>query len=422
MRRGFAPITNMEREKKTINKNALAIFLCWLVYTCSYIGKLGYNANITQIENAFAVTHAQSGSVGTAFFFAYGAGQIVNGLFCKKYNKRYAIFVALLISSVCNLSVPFITNFSFLKYVWFLNGAALSCLWAVLAGFLSENLDEGYIAKSVMVMGTTVACGTFAVYGLSALFVKMSVYKSIFYVAAAALPIVAALWFILYPSLCKQKSSGEKYSDEERKAILGESKKTDRRTVTVIILLGFFAVATNLIKDGITVWIPTMLKEIYSTPDYLSILLTLCLPLVAVFGTAVAVFLNKYVKSFVSLCGVLFVIAAVAIGVNLLFGEKSAVVLIACLCAVSLVMAGTNNVITSMAPLTHKGGNAGMIAGILNGCSYLGSTISSYGLGKTADSFGWNGVFLLLAATSVVCIIISAVYTVISKISEKRGA
>lgn len=412
----------MERQKKTIDKNVVAIFLCWLVYTCSYIGKLGYNANITQIENAFAVTHAQSGSIGTAFFFAYGAGQIVNGLFCKKYNRRYAIFVALLISSVCNLSVPFIKTFSYLKYIWFLNGAALSCLWAVLAGFLSENLDEKYISKSVLVMGTTVACGTFIVYGLSALFVKMSVYKSIFYVAAVALPIVAVVWFFLYPSLCKTKEREQISTDEQRKEILGESRKTDGRVILMISLLGFFAVATNLIKDGITVWIPTMLKEIYSTPDYLSILLTLCLPLVAVFGTVVAVFLNKYIKSFVSLCGTLFLAAALAIVINLLFGGKSAIILIACLCVVSLVMSGTNNVITSMAPLTYRGGNAGMIAGILNGCSYLGSTISSYGLGKTADSFGWDGVFLLLAAVSVLCCVISAAYTVIVAIRKKRGA
>lgn len=69
--------------KKVLNKNVAVIFVCWLVYTCSYIGKLGYNANITQIETAFGISHAESGSVGTAFFFAYGAGQVINGIFCK---------------------------------------------------------------------------------------------------------------------------------------------------------------------------------------------------------------------------------------------------------------------------------------------------------------------------------------------------
>lgn len=70
----------MEKEKKKQNKNILAIVICWLVYTCSYLGKLGYNANIVLIESEFGASHAESGTVGTVFFFAYGAGQIINGL------------------------------------------------------------------------------------------------------------------------------------------------------------------------------------------------------------------------------------------------------------------------------------------------------------------------------------------------------
>ena len=58
----------LEADKKN-KRAALLIILCWLVYTCSYIGKLGYNANITQIETLFGVTHAEAGMVSTFFFF-----------------------------------------------------------------------------------------------------------------------------------------------------------------------------------------------------------------------------------------------------------------------------------------------------------------------------------------------------------------
>lgn len=33
-------------EKKLLNKSVLTIAVCWLVYTCSYLVKSGYNANI----------------------------------------------------------------------------------------------------------------------------------------------------------------------------------------------------------------------------------------------------------------------------------------------------------------------------------------------------------------------------------------
>ena len=60
--------------------------------------------------------------------------------------------------------------------------------------------------------------------------------------------------------------------------------------------------------------------------------------------------------------------------------------------------------------------NSGFIAGILNGCCYLGSTISSYGLGVIADSFGWLAVFwVLLAVCAVVCLC-AAVYLFVKKL------
>ena len=35
------------KEKKRGNSTTLLIVLCWIVYTCSYLGKLGYNGRNT---------------------------------------------------------------------------------------------------------------------------------------------------------------------------------------------------------------------------------------------------------------------------------------------------------------------------------------------------------------------------------------
>ena len=79
--------------KTKLDKSTSLIMLCWLVYACSYIGKLSYNANIEQIETAFGIAHADAGLVSTFFFFAYGIGQVVNGILCKRYNIKYVIFI-----------------------------------------------------------------------------------------------------------------------------------------------------------------------------------------------------------------------------------------------------------------------------------------------------------------------------------------
>ena len=85
-----------------------------------------------------------------------------------------------------------------------------------------------------------------------------------------------------------------------------------------MIALAFFAVVDNLTKDGLTTWVPMILKETYGLPDYVSILLTMLLPILAIFGTTVAVALRKKIKDFVSLCAFLFACAAFFISVVIL--------------------------------------------------------------------------------------------------------
>ena len=173
----------LNTSKKVDSRSLWLIALCWLVYTCSYIGKLGYNANVTQIEALYGVSHAEAGTVSTFFFFAYGAGQIVNGLFCKKYNLRFVVFGSLLLSALMNILVGFASSFAVLKFLWLVNGGALSVLWTALIRLLAETLTEERRKTAVIVMGTTVATGTFLTYGMSALFVALGNFQTIFFMS-----------------------------------------------------------------------------------------------------------------------------------------------------------------------------------------------------------------------------------------------
>ena len=247
-------------QKKTVSSTTLLIALCWIVYTCSYLGKLGYNANITQIEAQYAVSHPTAGVVSTFFFFAYGVGQVFNGIFCKKYNLRAVVFGSLLLSGLMNLLVGMTNNFTYIKYFWLLNGAALSVLWPSLIRLLSETLDKKDIGRAVLAMGTTVATGTFFVYGLSALFVALNVYKTMFILAGLLLPSIASLWMISYPKLVKKQ-----VEDLSEKQPLVQGEKREKAKLgwlwVPIIALAFFAVVDNLVKDGLTAWVPVILKE-----------------------------------------------------------------------------------------------------------------------------------------------------------------
>ena len=399
------------------------IALCWIVYACSYIGKLSFNANLHPIGLAYGASYAEVGMISTFFFFAYGAGQIVNGLLCKHYPIRTVIFVSLLVASAMNLAVVLAPSFAYLKFFWLVNGVALSFLWTSLIRLLSETLPAHAVPKAVVVMGTTVATGTFAIYGMSALFTAIATYRITFYIAAGVLAAVSLLWVVCYKPLVRPLREER---EAERKNLPPPTPEQERKTshaiVSLVVVLAFFAVANNFVRDGLTSWMPDILATLYRTPDWLSILLTLLLPVLSVGGTVIALLLQRLVKEFVATCTILFCAASALLGIVLACLSHDVLpVTVGGFAIVSCLMASVNNIITSMVPLHLKdSGNSGMLAGVLNGFCYLGSTASAYGLGAIADGAGWQAVFYTLLGVGCAVALIGIVTCTVKRICKQK--
>lgn len=420
-------VTTCDEKKKDRCAYAL-IWLCWLAYTCSYIGKVNYAANINEVMSFYGVDHAAAGLVSTFLFFSYGVGQFVNGFLCKKYNLKWIIFASLMVSGVINLTVALTPSFEIVKYLWLINGFALSVLWPCVIRMLSECLSKKYMARATVIIGTTVAAGTFAIYAASALFTSFGVFKLAFYTAAVFMPAVALIWIFSISkisdrakALCKDEEELPAVGNEQKKKADG-GRISVRWLYVIICVLAVYAVVTNLIKDGLTTWIPSILKENYGLAPSFSIVLSLALPMVSVFGNFFAVTLHKKVPDFVIQCALTFLAAGIITG--LVIGGLSwggfALTLI-CFAMVCFLVSSCNSLITSIFPLYMKDKvNSGMMAGVLNGCCYIGSTAASYGLGLVADTWGWSAVFWLLLGACALAVAIALVYLVIKKSLNKK--
>ena len=405
------------------------IFLCWLAYAASYVGKLSYNANISQFESNLGISHAEAGMVSTFFFFAYGAGQVVNGIFCKHYPIKPLIFSALAVASCMNILVVLVPTFSAIKFIWLINGIAMSFLWTSLIRLLSETLNARDIPRAVFLMGTTEATGTFVVYGLSAIFAAIDAYRTTFFIAAALMMAAALVWLLSFDRLVTPLRAMRREEKREKEVALPITEAERRagrlkKYAFFFAVILSFAVANNFVKDGLTAWTPSMLSKLYATPGWLSILLTLLLPVLAIAGAGVAMRLQARVKNFVATCTIFFAGSAVLVlAVILLLPTGMVAVTVACFAVISCMMAGVNNVITSMIPLHMKDEfNSGRMAGIINGFCYLGSTLSTYGLGLIADNLGWNAVFYVLLSIAAAVAVFGAVFMTIKYLHSRTKA
>lgn len=395
----------------TLNKKKanFLIFLCWAAYTSAYVARLNYNASIVEMISQLGTTKEAAGTVSSFFFFAYGAGQLVNGLLSKRYNTKYSVTVALVASCIINFMMTFCHGVDTMKYLWFFNGVFQSVLWSSLIKTLSDNLAEKDLSKAVMVMSTTVASGTFTAYGLAALFSAINIsWTTIFYVASIITALVAIIWFTGMSTLQKEK----KQQDTPLSSKKSKLSFTPAFAISLIVIL-VSAISNGFIKDGVTTWVPSILKEEFGMPASLSIIVTLILPVISIFGTSLVNLLHKKQKDENILNGIFYFGAMVLSGLIVLtIGIKSAPLTLALFGGISCLMAAINNVITSVVPLYSRDKiDSGLSAGLLNTFCYVGSTLATSLLGKIADTKGWNEVFMCLLAVTAgafaVCLVSS---------------
>ncbi len=416
--------------KKDYNKigASLLIFLGWLMYSTSYLGKVNYSANIAQIIDFYGVSKAEAGLAPTFFFFAYGIGQVVNGFLCSRYNIKWTIFTSLILSGAINFTIAITSTFWIVKWLWLVNGFIMSMLWPCLIRLMTESLSTRSLGKSSVIIGTTVATGTIVIYALSSIYAMLGNFKLAFYTAAIAVVVVAIIWLMLFERATAMAKLEKKVYDhnevsENKKNQTSKFEGSDKKFFFFsVCVLCFCAIGVNLVKDGLITWVPSLLKDEFHMADSLSILLTLFLPIVAICGNAFALKLKSKIPDYIVLCCIVFVVIGVLTGVIIGSLSLKNVIMILCgLILASLFASSLNSLITSIFPLFMRDKiNSGLFSGVLNGFCYLGSTISSYGLGYIAELGGWSAVFyFLLGLCTLICIVCS-VYMIVKAILKKN--
>ncbi len=393
------------------------IAMCWLLYTAAYLGRYSYSTNLLPLSLYYGQSEDSVALATTFFFFAYGAGQILNGILCKHYPMRYVLGGSLVVSAMINMAVFCGVPFELIKYLWLINGIAQSVQWSSIMLTLSRHLDKNSIGKAIVAMSTTVSVGTLLSYGLSALLATRNAFRFSFLIAAAAMLTVGVLWMIVYPHVTAGGRAEEGQQGKQEIATGNKAVSAADRRYVLLTLIAFCLVAViiNLVKDGLIAWVPSMLYDTYGLAQSLSILVSLSLPMLGVFGTSFVVLLHKKIKNHAVLMGIVFSLATLLVVlVPGLFKTPLWYLILADLALISLLMSGANNIATSIIPLELRGkANSGFVAGMINGCCYVGSTISQIGLALVATRHGWSAVFDVFLWAGLAVVLICAVAAIV---------
>ncbi len=408
--------------KSSIRGKAKAIaWLCTLVYFGSYITRQNFNVmQIYVIQNwTSADPKDLFGTIITVMTITYGVGQVVCGFLGDKIKPQYMLTGGLALASITNIlmAVPQISvesNIVLMAVIWGVNGFAHSMLWPPIVRIMSMYLTDeeyGYSAVRVswgsqfatiilylgcptLIMGITALSGT----GNALLSRVASLeWRGAMLVCAAIGIIIDVVWVIFYPKLLK-----EPLRDAPKKS-RSNSKSTGvpipAFVIAPLVCIFFGIIFQGVLRDGITNWTPTLLKESFGLEDWISTMLAVLLAVFAIFSFSVYEYIHKkFFKNEVFCAAMIFGFSAVMSAIVLLMFvfEVNVVVLFVLLEAIIVGnMHGINLMLITVVPKRFvRSGKVSLFSGVLNACTYIGAAVGTM-------------VFAMLSGDSWIPVIIS---------------
>ena len=397
-------------------------WLCWLVYFASYIGRLNYSSAMPAMIGGSVITASQAGFISMVYFFAYGAGQFLNGMLADRLHPGKMIFIGLFASGLLNMAMGFLSGFGLMALFWCANEYTQAMIWPPIMRIFAKMMTEERKVKYCVHITSTMAVGTLASYLLSAAMIAAAGWRFVFYAAAVCM-CASALVFRQGFKMVEVYSADHGDGDERGNAAVYEKKGERRKeaengsmpfakllTASGLLFLLIPVVVHGVLKDGVTSWVPTYISETFMASPTLSVLVTTMLPVINLTGAYAAQFMYRrfFQKQEVKTASFFFLIATGALVLLWRFSAVNMFLTAGLLSVITASMMAVNTLFVNLLPLHfEKEGRVSTVSGFLNAMAYLGCAISTYGIGVLVQHMGWQvtifGWLAMTAAALAVC-------------------
>lgn len=394
----------MKRFRK-LESDRLCFFLfllCWFSYFSSYIGRLNYSSAMTAMIREQVLSSTQAGFISMVYFFAYGGGQMVNGLLGDKFHPGRMIFVGLAAAAAANLVMGFTSSFLFMAIIWGMNGYAQSMIWPPVIRIFSEMLPDRLKLRYCVHIVSSQVGGTFVAYLLAAAVMWLAGWKAVFGAASVCLGTMALIWLagfkriescaLRQPECEKENPAGDVSSRKE-----GNEKEGGTSFAALLVGSGLLTVLIpvlvhGMLKDGVTTWVPTYISRTFQTPPSLAVLVTTVLPAVNLTGAYAAQFVYRRAEREAMRAAIpFFLLATAALAAIRLAGNRFLPVTVLLFALITASMMAVNTIFVNLLPLKYeKLGRVSTVSGFLNSVAYTGTAVSTFTIGVMVDRWGWN--------------------------------
>lgn len=390
------------------------LFFCFLAYVITYLVRVNISVALPFMASEVGMSTTTQGFLSGAFLWCYALGQFLFGRLGDKISGKPLIFIGLLGSAFCNLTLGLLSNHTAMIFTWALNGIFQSMIWSPLVHTLSVNFQGKKLIRATAFMPFAIVMGYMLAWGLSSIYSMYFSWRTIFIIPAIVAFAFCFLFAVFFKE--KEKSKSPRYINRdiniENAAYQNQTKyKSVKQNKTVLIAIIFAlvcAVTHGMIRESINYWFPTLLSGMKEMSPWMSVFVLMTVPIINFFGTLVSRFLIKRTKNnifrdiiILSAAALIFSLITV---ISLRFGEIPLIIFTVILLG---TMFGITPLFTSFIPLHFSEYNlVGTMAGMTDAFIYFGAAFSNMLTGNLIENGGWSSVCVYWAGTAAAAFIL----------------
>ena len=381
----------------------LLILLCTLAYLTSYVTRVDLSAALVEVVQSGMAAKEVAAMALTVCSVTYGAGQVLSGWICDRYKPQNLILFGFGVTACVNLLVGLMPHDGWLVPLWGINGFAQAMMWPPMVRILSARLEEEDYRTACVRVSWGSSVGTMLVYLMAPVVIGLLNVRWVFFACAAAACLMFAGWKLSFgPDFGDMDAVRQEKTDPKApSAVFGRTAFC----MMAVVFLGI--VLQGFLRDGVTNWMPSYVSDVFRLDSKTSILSGVILPVFAIVCLSASSAIQKRFIRNELLCAAGFFAAACLSAVLLAVFSSSMILSMLCLAMVVGCMHGVNFMLVGMVPRHfERFGRVGLVSGILNAGTYVGSAFSAYGTALYTEAYGWQSTAALWAVVAAAGVIL----------------
>ena len=382
----------------------------WITYMIYYLGRVNIGIATPFIIVEFGISTGVFGAIGMTFFILYAFGQFFNGQMGDKFGSRRIIYIGLIVSSIINM---IIWNFFGIIWVifllWGLNGFFQSMGWGPSVKTVANWTPPKDRGRKSGTLGMSYMVGGAVSWGLATfLIVTLGLdWRYSFGVAGIIMFIMAIHWYVRGRGAPEEVGLPTLEEEGAGKTVMGECRPDEhlgfRYTLRTcffnktILFASFGLFCLNIVRYGITQWLPYIMASEVITSDFFPLWKTIAFPIGGIIGAFFCTwFSDRFLgRKRIPIISTFFIALAASLYVYTLIPPLDWVIGVPLLVLIGFLTFGPHALLVSTIPMefgTRKA--AASATGFIDGWGYVGSALTTLLSGILIGASGPESTFL----------------------------